>query len=239
MAKYKILIADDEEQIREILKIYFLNEGFEVAEAVDGADTLLKIQSERPDILLLDIMMPILDGIEVCKQTRRMFDLPIIMLTAKAKDDDRIAGLEIGADDYITKPFNSREVVARVKAVLRRSNVVVDYGDGDNKTIEYDSLRVDMNKFEVFAFGKKMNLTTKEIELLWILASHPGTAFSRNNLLERIWGYSYYGDTRTVDTHIKRLRRKLNIPEDNPWDIVTIWGLGYKFILKKKSKLNI
>jgi len=181
--------------------------------------------------LLLDIMMPVLDGIEVCKQVRKMIDLPIIMVTAKDEDDDRIAGLEIGADDYITKPFNSREVVARVKAVLRRANTQEKKGDASR--ITYDGLIVDMEEYQVTAFGHKMTFTTKEMELLWCLASNPGKAFSRNQLLETIWGYSYYGDTRTVDTHIKRIRQKLNIPADAKWDITTIWGVGYKFEVKE------
>ena len=201
MSKQKILIADDEAQIREILRIYFEKEGFEVIEAEDGAAAILKVQSEKPDILLLDIMMPVLDGIEVCKQDRKMSDLPIIMVTAKDEDDDRIAGLEIGADDYITKPFNSREVVARVKAVLRRTGSKEKKGDVSR--ITYDGLVIDMDEYQVTA------------------------------LLETIWGYSYYGDTRTVDTHIKRIRQKLNIPPDSSWDITTIWGVGYKFEVKE------
>ena len=206
MAKQKILIADDEAQIREILRIYFEKEGFEVIEAEDGAAAILKVQSEKPDILLLDIMM------------------------AKDDDDDRIAGLEIGADDYITKPFNSREVVARVKAVLRRAGT--QEKKGEVSRITYPGLIIDMDQYQVTAFGNKMTFTTKEMELLWCLASNPGKAFSRNQLLETIWGYSYYGDTRTVDTHIKRIRQKLNIPPDSKWDITTIWGVGYKFELK-------
>lgn len=229
MPRQKILIADDEAQIREILRIYFEKEGFEVAEAEDGAAAILKVQSEKPDILLLDIMMPVLDGIEVCKQVRRMSNLPIIMVTAKDEDDDRIAGLEIGADDYITKPFNSREVVARVKAVLRRTR---EKNTGISRIV-YDGLTIDMERFQVIAFGNKMTFTTKEMELLWCLASNPGKAFSRSQLLENIWGYSYFGDTRTVDTHIKRIRQKLNIPADSKWDITTIWGVGYKFELKE------
>ena len=158
MTKQKILIADDEAQIREILRIYFEKEGFEVIEAEDGAAAILKVQSEKPDILLLDIMMPVLDGIEVCKQVRKMTDLPIIMVTAKDEDDDRIAGLEIGADDYITKPFNSREVVARVKAVLRRAGTQEKKGDASR--IVYDGLIIDMEQYQVTAFGNKMTFTT-------------------------------------------------------------------------------
>ena len=180
MAKQKILIADDEAQIREILRIYFEKEGFEVIEAEDGAAAILKVQSEKPDILLLDIMMPVLDGIEVCKQVRKMSDLPIIMVTAKDDDDDRIAGLEIGADDYITKPFNSREVVARVKAVLRRAGT--QEKKGEVSRITYPGLIIDMDQYQVTAFGNKMTFTTKEMELLWCLASNPGKAFSRNQL---------------------------------------------------------
>ena len=171
MAKQKILIADDEAQIREILRIYFEKEGFEVIEAEDGAAAILKVQSEKPDILLLDIMMPVLDGIEVCKQVRKMSDLPIIMVTAKDDDDDRIAGLEIGADDYITKPFNSREVVARVKAVLRRAGT--QEKKGEVSRITYPGLIIDMDQYQVTAFGNKMTFTTKEMELLWCLASKP------------------------------------------------------------------
>lgn len=231
MSKQTILIADDEAGIREILKIYFEKEGFEVIEAENGEQAIAKVISDKPDMLLLDIMMPVMDGIEVCKQVRKMSSMPIIMVTAKEEDDDRIAGLEIGADDYITKPFNTREVVARVKAVLRR------FGNKENTKelshIEYEGLSIDMEKYEVIAFGHKMTFTSKEMELLWALASNPGKAFSRNQLLESIWGYSYYGDTRTVDTHIKRIRQKLNIPVDARWDISTIWGVGYKFEVKE------
>ena len=196
----KILIADDEPQIREILRVYFNKDGFVTVEAEDGQQALSMIEKEKPDLVLLDIMMPVLDGITACEEIRHRYDLPIIMLTAKDEDDDRILGLEKGADDYITKPFNPREVVARVKAVLRRSNLVT--------------------------------FTTKEFELLYYLACSPGKVFSRNQLLESIWGYTYFGDTRTVDTHIKRIRQKLAIPKDSPWDIETVWGVGYKFELK-------
>ncbi len=161
-----------------------------------------------------------------------MSDLPIIMLTAKDEDDERILGLEIGADDYITKPFNSREVVARIKAVLRRTGT--QDKQEERSRVEYEGLTIDMEKYQVIAFDQKMTFTAKEMELLWCLATNPGKAFSRNQLLETIWGYSYYGDTRTVDTHIKRIRQKLNIPEDSKWDITTIWGVGYKFEVKSE-----
>ncbi|HIU64408.1 MAG TPA: response regulator transcription factor [Candidatus Avacidaminococcus intestinavium] len=225
-----VLIADDEAQIREILRIYFEKEGFKVVEAAEGAEAIIQVQAAKPDIILLDIMMPVLDGLEVCKQVRKISDIPIIMLTAKDEDDDRILGLEIGADDYITKPFNTREVVARVKAVLRRSGQVTAR---TGERINYPDLMIDLSEFKVVAFGKNVTFTAKEMELLWCLASNPGLVFSRNQLLETIWGYTYYGDTRTVDTHIKRVRHKLNIPEGSSWDITTVWGVGYKFEVKK------
>ena len=226
-----VLIADDEPQIREILSIYFKKEGFKVIEAADGAEALVQVQAGKPDIILLDIMMPVLDGLEVCKQVRKISDIPIIMLTAKDSDDDRILGLEIGADDYISKPFNTREVVARVKAVLRRTNASMS---GQNKQVlEYPNLMINLSEYRVVAFGREITFTAKEMELLWCLASNPGIVFSRNQLLEKIWGYTYYGDTRTVDTHIKRVRHRLDIPPDSTWDIMTVWGVGYKFEVKK------
>ena len=227
----KVLVADDEAQIRNILSIYLKKAGFEVVEAADGAEALVKVQSDKPDIIVLDIMMPVMDGLEVCKQVRKISDIPIIMLTAKDEDDDRILGLEIGADDYITKPFNTREVVARVNAVLRRSGqTIVATG---KQVLEFPNLMINLSEYRVVAFGKEVTFTAKEMELLWCLASHPGIVFSRNQLLETIWGYTYYGDTRTVDTHIKRVRHKLNIPKDSKWDILTVWGVGYKFEVKK------
>lgn len=229
----KILIADDEQSIREILRIYLENEGYEVVEAEDGADALRKIEFEKPDLVLLDIMMPILDGIEVCRQVRKHHTIPIIMATAKDEDDDRILGLEMGADDYVTKPFNNRELMARVKAVLRRTGAKEEAPAKAKARIELEGLIIDVDSYTVTSFGKNVALTTRELELLWHLASNPNKAFSRNQLLEEIWGYSYYSDTRTVDTHIKRIRQKLTIPQGNSWDIETVWGLGYKFTLKE------
>ena len=225
-----ILIADDEAQIREILRIYFEKEGFKVVEAADGAEAIVQAQAGKPDIMILDIMRPVLDGLEVCKQVRKISDMPIIMLTAKDDDDDRILGLETGADDYITKPFNTREVVARVKAVLRRSGQSVAVKG--KEVLEFPNLMINLSEYRVIAFGKQVTFTAKEMELLWCLASNPGIVFSRNQLLETIWGYTYYGDTRTVDTHIKRVRHKLDIKKDSAWDILTVWGVGYKFEVK-------
>jgi two-component system, OmpR family, response regulator ResD len=231
MNNYKVLIADDEAQIREILRVYFQKEGFEVLEAENGQVALEKVEADHPDILLLDIMMPVMDGLQVCEEVRRKYDIPIIMLTAKDDDDDRILGLETGADDYITKPFNTREVVARVKAVLRRAGGF--QMAAGKKTIEFPGLFIDQEKMEVTLFGRKVTFTTKEFELLWFLASTPGKVYSRNQLLESIWGYTYFGDTRTVDTHIKRIRQKLAVPKDSVWDVATVWGVGYKFELKQ------
>ena len=178
-----VLIADDEPQIREILSIYFKKEGFKVIEAADGAEALVQVQAGKPDIILLDIMMPVLDGLEVCKQVRKISDIPIIMLTAKDSDDDRILGLEIGADDYISKPFNTREVVARVKAVLRRTNASMS--SQNKQVLEYPNLMINLSEYRVVAFGREITFTAKEMELLWCLASNPGIVFSRNQLLEK------------------------------------------------------
>ena len=228
MAKQKILIADDEAQIREILRIYFEKEGFEVIEAEDGAAAILKVQSEKPDILLLDIMMPVLDGIEVCKQVRKMSDLPIIMVTAKDDDDDRIAGLEIGADDYITKPFNILEVKARIKAIMRRAGS--DHEEKEKaKSIEVGDLRMDCEGRRVFIAGKEINLTAKEFDVLELLVFNPNKVYSRENLLNIVWGYEYPGDVRTVDVHIRRLREKIETNPSEPKYVHTKWGVGYYF----------
>lgn len=208
MDKQKVLIADDEAPIREILKIYCEKEGFDVIEAADGAEAILKVQSEKPDIIILDIMMPVLDGLEVCKQVRKMSDIPIIMLTAKDDDDDRILGLEIGADDYITKPFNNREVIARVKAVLRRSSAVKKDEAGGRSHIEYRGLSIDMEKYQVIAFGKKMTFTAKEMELLWCLASNPGKAFRETSF------WKQFGAIPITAIHA-RLIRILNVSGKN------------------------
>ncbi|MBP2638028.1 MAG: response regulator with CheY-like receiver domain and winged-helix DNA-binding domain [Firmicutes bacterium] len=225
-----VLLVDDEQAIRELLALYLTKEGFTVLEAADGAEALIKNQEYKPDIIILDIMMPVLDGLEVCRQIRKISSIPIIMLTSRAEDDDRIMGLELGADDYVTKPFNSREVVARVKAVLRR---LAAPQKQPAEALSLPQLIIDMATHAVTAFGQEIAFANKEMELLWELASKPGRAFSREQLLESVWGYSYCGDTRTVDTHIKRIRKKLNINEASPWDIKTVWGIGYKFEVKK------
>ncbi|HMM20234.1 MAG TPA: response regulator transcription factor [Selenomonadales bacterium] len=224
-----ILIADDDAKIRDLLKLYFSKEGFGVVEAGDGAETIVKVQQSKPSLVILDLMMPVLDGMETCRQIRKFSPVPIIMLTACGEDDERILGLETGADDYVTKPFNPREVVARVKAVLRR---VPERLPGETDVLRFPDLEINRTEYSVAAFGQTVSLTPKEVELLWFLASHPGRVFSREQLLESVWGYTYCGDTRTVDTHIKRVRQKIEAQESAPWDIKTVWGVGYKFEVK-------
>ncbi|MDT8901915.1 response regulator transcription factor [Anaeroselena agilis] len=224
-----VLVADDDAQIRELLKLYFDKEGFAVAEAADGAETIVKVQQLSPSLVILDIMMPVLDGLEACRQIRKFSRVPIIMLTASAADDDRILGLETGADDYIGKPFNPREVVARVKAVLRRSPGP-EAAAGD--ILRFPHLEINRGEYTVTVYGRTEPLTAKEMELLWHLAAHPGRVFSREQLLESVWGYTYCGDTRTVDTHIKRIRQKIGAQDSTPWDVKTVWGVGYKFEVK-------
>ena len=228
MAKQKILIADDEAQIREILRIYFEKEGFEVIEAEDGAAAILKVQSEKPDILLLDIMMPVLDGIEVCKQVRKMSDLPIIMVTAKDDDDDRIAGLEIGADDYITKPFNILEVKARIKAIMRRTSPE-RAPQVQSSVIEKGDIKLDCDSRRLFINDNEINLTAREFELLEILIKNENKVYSRESLLKIVWGEDYPGDVRTVDVHVRRLREKIEANPSEPKFVHTKWGVGYYY----------
>ena len=220
MDKQKVLIADDEAPIREILKIYCEKEGFDVIEAADGAEAILKVQSEKPDIIILDIMMPVLDGLEVCKQVRKMSDIPIIMLTAKDDDDDRILGLEIGADDYITKPFGMMEFVARVKAVLRRCS-----RQEEDKELKCDDLRLSVGRHKVYWKEEKVELTRKEFELLQYLMENKGLVMTRNQILCHVWGYDFDGETRTVDVHVRTLRQKLGEAGNL---IETVRGVGYR-----------
>lgn len=223
----KILVADDDESIVELITLYLRKNGFEVITARDGVDALRKIAQHSPDLVVLDIMMPEKDGWEVCREIRQRYRLPVIMLTARSEDYDKILGLELGADDYITKPFNPRELVARVRAVLRRSRQESD----EPRLLQYRDLVINLDEFTAKKEGQPVPLTRKELELLWLLAGRPNQVFSREQLLSRIWGYDYTGDTRTVDTHIKRLRRKLG--SSKSWDIATVWGVGYKFEVDK------
>lgn len=224
-----ILIADDNIEIIKILKPYIEKEGFSIITALNGKDAIDKFEVYTPQIVLLDIMMPILDGMEVCKLIRQQSNTPIIMITAKSEDADKILSLDNGADDYIVKPFSPGEVVARIKAVLRR---IQPSEKALPTIIKYTPLEIDINNYSVKLENKFINLTKKEIEVLWLLSSSPNTVFSRDSLLDNIWGVDYFGDPRTVDTHIKRIRAKLKLNGQYHWDIKTTWGLGYKFEVK-------
>ncbi|HBW38491.1 MAG: transcriptional regulator [Peptococcaceae bacterium BRH_c23] len=228
-----LLIADDNEGILDILKTYVTKEGFFPIIAHDGEEAVRKYEEYKPVLMLLDVMMPKKDGFAVCQEIRKTSNVPIIMITAKGEDGDRIMGLDIGADDYIVKPFSPGEVMARIRAVLRRLDLSEEQR-GD--IVDYPGLTINLTDYEVMISDKPVNLTKKEIEIFWILASNPGKVFSRDNLLNSVWGYEYFGDARTVDTHIKRLRSKINISEIDSWDIKTIWGVGYKFEVKHVEK---
>lgn len=221
----KVLVADDNIKINENLSNYLKVNGFETIQAFDGDETLEKFYSGDPDIILLDIMMPKKDGFEVCKEIRKTSMVPVIMVTARGEDYDRIMGLEIGADDYIIKPFSSEEIVARINAIFRR----ISFEDNRKQVFNIDNLKIDLDSYEVYLNGESIILTKKELELLWTLATNSEKVFTRDNLLDSLWGYDYYGDIRTIDSHIKRLRSKLNKFEHSNWDIVTIRGVGYKF----------
>ena len=230
---YKILVADDDPNVHQSLNAYFRREGYQIISAYDGAAALQQVRQARPDIAILDIMMPGMDGLSVCREVRKDSNLPIIMLTAKGEEFDKLLGLELGADDYITKPFSPREVVARVKAVLRRMHEMKE--EDKSAHLVVGNLDIDMNAFSVKLNGQVMQCTPKEIEILWTLASNPGMVFSREHLLQSIWGYDFLGDTRAVDSHIKRIRAKL-CQEGNTWDIKTVWGVGYRFEVNDDPK---
>lgn len=238
MSKNTILIADDDENVREIIALYLKKEGYEVIHAGDGQETLQKVQTGKPALVLLDIMMPHIDGMEVCKRIRNTSKIPVIMLTAKGEELDRIIGLELGADDYITKPFSPREVAARVKAVLRRIN---DRDTFPADSIIFPGLEINMTEYYIKVDDEAVICTPKEIEIMWTLAGSPGRVFSREKLLEVVWGYDYFGDSRTVDTHIKRIRAKLESSsrKSHPWSIKTVWGVGYKFDIVPKETAGI
>lgn len=228
MEKY-ILIADDNEGIREILSTYVTKEGFSPIVAHDGEEALTKYVEYRPLLMLLDVMMPKKDGFTVCREIRQSSNVPIIMITAKGEDGDRILGLDIGADDYIVKPFSPAEVMARIRAVLRRLDITEEQR---KDVVRHPGLEINISDYEVKIHGQPVTLTKKELEILWLLTSNPGKAFSRDNLLSSVWGYEYFGDARTVDTHVKRLRAKIGGSENSGWEIKTIWGVGYKFEVK-------
>lgn len=226
--RYSILIADDDINVHHSLGMYFHKADYEVISAFDGAETLAMVKRHKPSLLILDIMMPRMDGFTVCSELRKISNIPIIMLTAKSEEFDTLLGLEIGADDYISKPFSPREVLGRTRAILRRM-YEMKYETRD-KCLTVGNLQIDMDAFVVRLEGEPVTCTAKEMEILWVLASHPGKVFSREKMLQDIWGYDFAGDTRAVDSHIKRIRAKL-CREGNPWDICTVWGVGYKFVL--------
>ena len=220
-----MLIADDNRQITSILDEYAKKEGYEVKIAYNGRQALEAFNTDKPDIVLLDVMMPIMDGFEVCREIRKASNVPVIMITARGEDFERIMGLDIGADDYIVKPFSPAEVMARVRAVMRR----IGSDNLSSQLFTYDNLRINMEEYMVTIDDSNVSLTKKEIEILWILAMNKNKVFTRDNLLNSLWGYDYYGDSRTVDTHIKRLRSKIDNFDHEKWEIKTIWGVGYKF----------
>ncbi|MBQ6756582.1 MAG: response regulator transcription factor [Oscillospiraceae bacterium] len=227
----KILVIEDEANIAELLRLYLEKEGYETAVAKDGGAGVAAFDAEKPNLVLLDIMLPVMDGWQVLREIRARGKTPVIMLTAKGETQDKITGLESGADDYITKPFEVKEVVARIHAVLRR------FGE-DEKTSErvltFDKLVIDMDSFELTVDGKKLDIPPKEMELLFHLASSPNRVYTRNQLLDEVWGFDYFGDSRTVDVHVKRLREKLEGVSDK-WSLKTVWGVGYKFEVNGQS----
>jgi two-component system, OmpR family, response regulator VicR len=225
MSNELVLVVDDEKTLVKALTFNLEKEGFRVEQAYDGEEALRKVFALKPDIVVLDLMLPLVDGFEVCRQIRKKTDVPIIMLTARGEDIDKVLGLELGADDYLTKPFNSRELVARIKAILRRS---LFREEETKKIAQIGNLQVDLLQHRVRIDGKDISLTSKEFALLSFLVANAGNVYSREQLLEQVWGYDYYGDVRTVDVHIRHLREKLEQDPGNPNLILTVWGTGYK-----------
>ncbi|MGB9679032.1 MAG: response regulator [Thermoanaerobacteraceae bacterium] len=222
----KIYVVDDDKNICEIISLYLEKEGYEVEKFYNGQDALKAIQQNLPRLMVLDLMLPGIDGIALLREIRSFSDFPVIVLTAKGDTYDKVLGLEIGADDYIVKPFDGKELVARIKAVLRR----YENEDEEKQQISYPDLSVSLNEYKVKYKGKNIDLTPKELELLYFLCTHPNKVFTRDQLLENVWGYDYMGDSRTVDVHIKRLREKLG--DGSNWKLTTVWGVGYKFEVK-------
>ena len=221
-----VLIIEDEKNIADLLELYLKKEGYTVKTAADGGEGLSLFRTWKPALVLLDLMMPVMDGWSVCKAIRAESQTPVIMLTAKSETDDKVAGLKIGADDYITKPFEMKEVLARIEAVLRRSEPAAT--ETAVRRLTFDKLVIDMDAFELTVDGKKVDTPPKEMELLFYLASSPNRVYTRNQLLDEVWGFDYFGDSRTVDVHVKRLREKLEGVSPK-WNLKTVWGVGYKF----------
>lgn len=230
MANERILIVDDDSNICELLRLYFEKDGFQADIVTDGIRALEAFESVKPDLVLLDIMLPGMDGWQICREIRKTSQTPIIMLTAKGETFDKVLGLELGADDYITKPFETKEVIARVKAVLRRS-ACQNATASAPKEVSFDKLSINLTNYELKVDGKAIDTPPKELELIYHLASNPNRVYTRDQLLDEVWGFEYYGDSRTVDVHVKRLREKLEGVSDK-WELKTVWGVGYKFETK-------
>ena len=232
--KQRILLVDDDPNISHLVRLYLEKEGFDVTEAARGDEALEAFRRETPALVLLDVMLPGMDGLQVLKEIRKTSKVPVIMLTARDETFDKVLGLELGADDYVTKPFETKELVARVKAVLRRApaeSPAAPAGDADD-TLRFPGLTVSLARYEVTYEGRELEMPPKELEVLFYLASHPNMVFTREQLLERVWGFDFFGDSRTVDVHIKRLREKLPDCEKYGWEIHTVWRVGYKFEYK-------
>lgn len=232
MATEKILVVDDDNNICELLRLYLEKEGYSVTLAKTGMQAVRSFAEQQPDLMLLDIMLPELDGWQVCREVRKYSNKPIIMLTAKGETFDKVLGLELGADDYITKPFEAKEVLARIKAVLRRSGAAANAAPAEEiKQVSYDNLVINLTNYELKVKGNRVEAPPKEMELLYHLASNPNRVFTRDQLLDEVWGFDYYGDSRTVDVHVKRIREKLEDVSDK-WELKTVWSVGYKFETK-------
>ena len=225
----KVLVVEDDNNIAELLRLYLQKDGFEVSHAADGGKAVEMAKEIQPDLVLLDIMLPVMDGWQVCRELRKTMKMPIIMLTAKGETEDKVSGLEMGADDYIVKPFEVKELLARVHAVLRRTG---DDGKPKSKKLTFDKLVINLDSYELIVDGKKIDTPPKEMELLYHLAATPNRVYTRNQLLDEVWGFDYFGDSRTVDVHIKRLREKLEGVSDK-WTLKTVWGVGYKFEVRQ------
>lgn len=235
MDKQRILIVDDDENIAELISLYLIKECFDTEMAANGEEALEKFEAYQPHLILLDIMLPGIDGYDVCREIRKKSNVPVIMLSAKGEVFDKVLGLKIGADDYMVKPFDSNELVARVQAILRRTAVQIEEkhiatAEEEGECVKYDGLTVNLTGYSVIYNGEMIEMPPKELELLYFLASKPNQVFTREQLLDKIWGYDYIGDTRTVDVHVKRVREK--IKDGSNWSIATVWGIGYKFEVK-------
>lgn len=228
MSNQRVLVVDDDKNICELIRLYLEKEGFSVVLAYDGQSAVELFKENTPSVVLLDVMLPKIDGFQVCREIRRISNIPIIMLTAKGETFDKVLGLELGADDYMVKPFENKELVARIKAVLRR----YDPKDNKDKEVVYPNIVINLSNYELKINGNSIDIPPKELELLYFLATNPNKVFTREQLLETVWGFDYFGDSRTVDVHVKRLREKLELAGEQNWQLKTVWGVGYKFEVK-------